>query len=130
MLHENTILVVANHGPYLAVGFHDEDREKIATVLNVFHNYGGFEGEVQYKSDVFGYITGPQERAYGGLLSYFQTQGIQSGRKTRTRGADLLVEARRKANKVWNNRQHEPFMDSPQVTKREYSFPKFDNDRD
>ena len=126
MLNENTVLVVSPLGPYTAIGFHAQSKEEIEQTLTPFFNHGAFEGEVQFKSDVFGFITGRQERAYGGLLKHFQLLGIQNGRKTRSRGADLLAEAHRKASKVWAARQHEPFMqDLTTKTPKQYAEPTF-----
>lgn len=126
MLNENTILITDNLGPYLSIGFHSESKEEILQTLTPFFNSGAFEGEVQFKSEVFGYITGPKERAYGGLLAHFELLGIQKGRETRTRGKDLLSEAKRKADKVWVARKQEPFMqDLSTQTPIQYDEPRF-----
>jgi hypothetical protein len=125
-LNENTILVVSPLGPYTAIGFHANSKAEIEQTLNPFYNHGAFDGEVQFKSDVFGYITGPKEKAYGGILAHFTLRGIQAGRKTRTRGAELLAEAKRQADKVWAARVHEPFMqDLTTQTIKKYAEPTF-----
>jgi hypothetical protein len=126
MLNEDTILVVDNLGPYLAVGFHSSSKGEIEQTLTPFYNHGAFEGEVQFKSDVFGFITGPKDRAYGGLLKHFELLGIQNGRLVRTRGKELLAEAHRKASKVWAARKHEPFaQDLSTQTPIKYAEPRF-----
>jgi len=126
MLNEDTVLVTCPLGPYTAIGFHAESKEEIEQTLTPLYNHGAFEGDVQFKSDVFGYITGPKDRAYSGLLKHFQLLGIQNGRKTRTRGKELLAEAQRKASKVWAARKHEPFMqDLTTKTDKKYAEPIF-----
>lgn len=126
MLDEHAILITDNLGPYLSIGFHANSKEEVEQTLMPFYNHGAFEGEVQFKSEVFGYITGPKERAYGGLLKHFELLGIQKGRETRTRGAELLAEAKRKADKVWAGRRHEPFMqDLSTQTPIQYAEPRF-----
>ena len=124
MLNENTILVTAPHGPYLAIGTYGNSKEEIAQTLNVFHNYAEFEGEVIFKSDKFGYITGPQQKPLKGLISYFSTLEIQQGGQWKIKGR-RRARAIRAAQKVWAARKQENFMVDEANPVKYYAEPNF-----
>lgn len=125
MLNENTILVTSGFGPYIAVAV-SGDKEEIESTLTPLYNYGAFDGEVQYKSDNFGYITGPKGRFEKGLRDYFVSQEVAAHlRSGGGKNHGLKKEGVRKANKVLAAQVRENFM-VDLTAKKEYSFPEFD----
>ena len=115
MLNENTHLVLDNLGPYIAIGLYGT-KEEIAETLTPFYNQGAFDGEVIFKSDTFGYVTGPSGRAWGGIYRHFQCQMLRDRPKGQ-KGAAFNREARRRADVVWRAAKNENFLKESEVKK-------------
>jgi hypothetical protein len=125
MLNEDTILITSNLGPYSAIGF-GGTKEQIEQTLTPFYNTGAFDGEVQFKSDVFGYITGPQEMVMPALIRHFEIQEIAKGKSYKKLSGKRRGNAVRAAQKVWANRKVEHFLLETPASSHQYRWPKFE----
>ena len=136
MLNENTTLLTWNTGPYIAIAVQADSKEEVEQTLTPLYNHGAFQGEVIFLNEGrgnkwFGYVTGEPSKVMKGLEGHFLCLGVQAHIQSgSSKNHQIKLAAREKAAKVWANRRHENFLGAREAAGDEYSFPKFNNDRD
>ncbi len=108
-------LVFTYFGNGIALGAYGDNKEEVATALDMLYNYNAHEDKVTYLSDTFGYVLTDKDRLTKGIKNIFTADFVKKhaefpAEKRRALWPASEQEATRRANKVVDDIPLENFL--------------------